>query len=118
MATKRYGANELVQTLAHLAKPVTDAWRDEGGPGWWACARTWMARKLRGLADRLAPAPATITAPVTLAVELPPLVAQPEPVTAPTAKPTKKPTAKKAPGKPKATPKPKAKPVKSAARVT
>src|SRR5262245_66682372 len=83
MATKRYGANELVRLLAHLAKPVTDAWQAEGGPGWWARARAWMARKLRGLADRLAPAPASLTASVTLAVELPPLAAQPEPVPAP-----------------------------------
>ena len=57
MATKRYGMADLVQTLAHLAKPVTDAWRAEGGPGWWVRARAWMARKLRGLADRLAHAP-------------------------------------------------------------
>jgi outer membrane biosynthesis protein TonB len=120
MATKRYGANELVRLLAHLAKPIADAWRAEGGPGWWARARGWMARKLRAAADRLAPAPAAITASVTPAVELPSPVAQPEPTPAPEpiSAPTPKPAARKAPAKPKATPKPKAKPVKSAARTT
>ena len=56
MATKRCGMGELVRTLVRLAKPITDAWRAEGRPGWWARARAWMTRKLRGLADRLSKA--------------------------------------------------------------
>jgi outer membrane biosynthesis protein TonB len=119
MARKRYGVAELVQLVSELAKPVADAWRAEGGPSWWGRVRARAAGWLRRVADKIAPEPATVTASITLAVQLPSLQPTPElvTVTKPATTP-RKPAKPKPAAKPKAARKPKAKPVAAAARVT
>jgi outer membrane biosynthesis protein TonB len=112
MTTKRYGVSEVVQLVAGLAKPIAAAWQAEGGPTWWAQAKTRAAGWLRRVADRLAPTNATVTVTISATI--------PAPAPAPIAKPIRKPAKPRKATLAKAKPAPKAKPkpISAAARVT
>jgi len=87
MAMRRYGVAELAQLIGGLSKPVADAWRAESGPGWWGRVKARAAGWLRRAADRIAPAAATLTVALAVALPTPAMAPRSEPV--PAAKPVR-----------------------------